>query len=453
MQNKYEIYIKSLNSLISELQKPGPIAVVGGKTSTVLPYQDLNLFGSQTRVINLSQMPKGLSIAENGDLTVLGPVDWREARQFCEENGREILTAPTEDTAHILSGLATSATGERCFGFGTLRDQVKSLKFLNYQGEIISLNSKKKFTSNELIKKYQKDYLKYKNFKNGPFPRFKKETDLMIGTEGQLGVIIEATIATKLKVPTSFFFILLPKWEVDYHPHLEVFKKIQEFRDLIYCCELIDSNSLSVLPADENPANGSQDLIFIEFESEKSEEVFEKFISSLDQTDLENVFEIGASKCHELRMKVPRLTFERNSMMGVVKKGTDVQMAPHKFQQLLDIYRNMANLGIDYNLFGHFGDAHLHFNFMPSKIDVNKCDIALEQLYEKVQTLQGSPFAEHGVGLIKQKFIKHFYGNYQIEVFKYLKNIHDPENKFFPMGFMSLNFEKNNLHHEEQIKC
>ena len=58
------------------------------------------------------------------------------------------------------------------------------------------------------LSEYQKSYASYRHFKNAPFPRFEKETDLMIGTEGQLGVITEAIIATKKKVPTSFFFIL-----------------------------------------------------------------------------------------------------------------------------------------------------------------------------------------------------------------------------------------------------
>jgi len=451
MQIKPEIYTKSINSLISEVKKTGSLTVVGGKTSTVLPYQDVNLFGNETRVINLSQMPKSMSLNSSGDLTVTGPIDWKEARVFCEENGREILTAPTEDTAHVLSGLATSATGERCFGFGTLREQVKSLKFLNHEGEIIHLDSKNKFKQNTLIEKYQQDYAIYNSFKNGPFPRLERETDLLIGTEGQLGIITEATIATKVKVPTSFFFILLPKWEVDYSGHLEVFQKVQALRNLIYCCELIDSNSLSVLPKEENPGNGLQDLIFIEFESNNAEKVFEYFIANLEKIDQENVFEIGATKCHELRMKVPRLTFEKNSMMGVVKKGTDVQVGPANFQLLLDIYRDMATIGISYNLFGHFGDGHLHFNFMPSKNDVSKCDDALERLYEKVFQLKGSPFAEHGVGLIKQKYIQHFYGENQFEVFQFLKNKYDPENKFFPSGYMSLILEQE-VESEESVR-
>ena len=442
MHPKPEIYTKSLKALKSEISKPGSLVTVGGKTSTVIPYHLEPLFGENVRVINLSQMPKELKILENGDLMIRGPVDWREARVFCGENGREILTAPTEDTAHILSGLATSATGERCFGFGTLREQVRSVKYINAEGEEKALDATKEFTLNaeseSIISSYRDNYRQYENFKNAPFPRFEKETDLMIGTEGQLGVITEAVIATKKKVPTSFFFILVSRWEKDFVAHDEIFKAVQQFREDIYCCELIDSNSLSVLPPDENPGNGEQDLIFVEFETEHAEKIFENFIANLKSINIDNVYEIGATKCHQLRMKVPRLTFERNSQMGVVKKGTDVQTSPDKFVNLIEIYRKMASLGVDYNLFGHFGDAHLHFNFLPTANDVKKCDEALSELYQQVFNLGGSPFAEHGIGLIKQKFIKNFYGSNQLKLFYNLKSIHDPENKFFPTGFMSI---------------
>ena len=113
MTDKPEIYTKSLNSLISLIKDSGQVVALGGKTSTVIPYQKEQIFGEGITIINLSQLPKEMEITGEGHLRVKGPVDWREAREFCSSHGREILTAPTEDTAHILLA-ATSATGERC---------------------------------------------------------------------------------------------------------------------------------------------------------------------------------------------------------------------------------------------------------------------------------------------------------------------------------------------------
>jgi FAD/FMN-containing dehydrogenase len=126
-----------------------------------------------------------------------------------------------------------------------------------------------------------------------------------------------------------------------------------------------------------------------------------------------------------------------NTRMGVTKKGTDVQVAPQNFIDLLSFYRNLSKLGIQYNLFGHFGDAHLHFNFMPTPEQNNFCNHQLEELYKKVLEWHGSPFAEHGIGLLKKKFIGPFFSDHQKMVFRELKNIYDPKGQFFPEGFMS----------------
>ena len=116
-------------------------------------------------------------------------------KQYCQSKGLEILTSPTEESAFVLSGLATSCTGERCFGYGTLRDQVVRLKYLNYQAEEVELSSDDPIENiidgGEVLKNYQSDYKSYENFKNAPFPRFEKATDLQIGAEGQLGVVTE----------------------------------------------------------------------------------------------------------------------------------------------------------------------------------------------------------------------------------------------------------------------
>ena len=118
--------------------------------------------------------------------------------------------------------------------------------------------------------------------------------------------------------------------------------------------------------------------------------------------------------------------------------GTDVQVSANDFKKLLELYREFTNLGMNYLLFGHFGDAHLHFNFMPDKNSVSQVKAELDSFYKKVSKLDASPFAEHGVGLIKQQFMTSFYGPNQYAVFKDLKETFDSTNKFFPLGFLSM---------------
>jgi len=433
--------------LALHLEQHIPTLFVASKTSTVIAYDQLETHSSGFCLGDLSGMPKNLSLDAEGILQVLGPVTWKEARAFCRSKNRDIMTAPTEELATVLAGLATSATGERCFGFGTLRDQVSKIKYLDYNGQeqllqhendVLGLLEKQaKVECRQILNQYQQTYRPYLAFKNAPFPRLLKETDLLIGTEGQLGVITQAQIKTLEMTDVSFVFILLPKWEEDYSLHLKIFSCVQTKRENIFSCELLDDNSLNVLPG-QRPGKRGQDLIFLEMPSQQLPSIMSQILDQIPQLDESNIFEISGNKCHQLRMQVPRATFEANAAAGVVKMGTDVQVRPDKIGQLLDLYREFARLGIGYNLFGHFGDAHLHFNFLPTSEQLPFCQLKFEKFYSQVFDLHGSPFAEHGVGFIKQKFIKKFYNLWQYNMFEILKNSFDPHHQFFPGGFMHL---------------
>jgi glycolate oxidase len=346
------------------------------------------------------------------------------------------MTSPTEEVAGVLAGIATSATGERSFGYKNLRSQIVSIDFLNYKGDSSTLSAYRPLELPIDLKDYQNDFGPFLNFKNAPFPRLEFETDLMTGTEGQLGVIVSAKLKTIVYHTETYLFLLLPKWEVDFKPHLELFNAVQSFRSQVFACEMLDANSISYLPIEKKVGN-NQDVIFLEIRKNDFDQVYENLISKLTLISEENIFEMESSKCRDLRVSVPRAIFEVNSKRGVTKKGTDVQVAPKDLEKLLDFYRSYSKLNVDYNLFGHFGDAHLHFNFMPEPSKNEFCNHELSKLYEQVKIWNGSPFAEHGVGLLKRKFIKNFYTDHQKIIFKALKDNFDPKNQFFPEGFMS----------------
>lgn len=415
-----------------------PSFYFSSQTSTVIPYDHLKEVFKQDDfyLCDLSHLPKSMTILANGNLLVKGPVSWRDAKEFLSEHKKAIKTSPTEELALITAGAATSATGERYFGFGNLRSQIHNIKYLNYKGEEITLTKNKKINFNTL-KAYQKESLRYQNFKNAPYPTFENEVDLLIGTEGQLGVITEVELEITDNVQVNHLFMLLPKWEDDYSIHMEISKKIQKFRDTSHVCEFIDSNSFNFLKKEERPNKG-KDAIFFEVRSDKFEDFYENFIMTIKGIDENEIFEVSNKKFHEIRASIPRAVFEENSKMGVKKMGTDVQVRNEDFSKLFDIYRKFSHTEVVYNLFGHFGDAHLHFNFMPTPDQTQKCNELFQNMYKEVKDLSGSPFAEHGIGIIKQKFIKDYWSENQKNTFKELKSIHDPYNQFFPQGFMCL---------------
>lgn len=431
----------SLEDLVSHLKAHQPSFYISSKTSTVIPYDKLDKLlpwpqDKEYFICDLSKLPTEMSIKDNGNLVLRGGVSWEEAKKYLRSHGRNLKTSPTEQLALITAGVATSCTGERCFGFGTMRSQVVRLKYLNYNGEEVELKREEEFKSQSAkLKSYQSDFSSYKTFKNAPYPRFEKAIDLMIGTEGQLGIVTEVEIETVENYDLTYVFMLLPKWETNYAPHIEIFKAVQSHRDSIMACELLDSNCMNYLKPDEKLGN-NQDVVLLEVRSEHFEAIYGEVLCNLTLITTEDIFEIAENKYHHVRAGVPRAIFEENSKMGVVKIGTDVQVGGDNFPKLLDFYREASKIGVRYCLFGHFGDAHLHYNYMPTKEQSSQCLDQIQKLYDNVFTWKGSPFAEHGIGLLKQKYIKRFHGENQLELFSDLKKEHDPFNQFFPQGFM-----------------
>lgn len=434
----------SEQQLVDHIKSGAKSFYFSSRTSTVVPYDKINNYFSDIDELyfcDLSKLPSSYELLDNGNLKIRGPLTWQDARIFLKSKGRNIKTSPTEDLALITAGAATSCTGERCFGYGNLRSQIVAIKYWNNIGEEVTLKRENKLADNFVpgLAEYQKEFNHYKNFKNAPFPRFEVETDLMIGTEGQLGVISEIEIETALLIPVTYFFILLPKWELDHKPHLELFQAVQSYRDSILSCELVDANAMSYLK-DEEKLGVNQDVIFLELKSSAFEKIYEEIFANLKLITDEQMFEISEENFHHVRASIPRAVFEANSKAGVVKMGTDVQVTADKFEDLLEFYKLGQNVGVKYNLFGHFGDAHLHFNFMPMPKDIVICTDYLEKLYEKVVEWKGSPFAEHGIGILKQKYIKPFIPSSVSKVFREIKYKMDPQGQFFPKGFMSVNY-------------
>lgn len=434
------IKFKNEEQVSKHIKTNTPTLYFSSQTSTVIPFDKIETFlkGDQLVMGDLGSIPAKMEINPQGNLVIRGAVNWKDARTYLNSQGLNIMTAPTEDLALILAGVATSCTGERSFSFGNLRSQVVSLKYIDATGSEQVLNSNNDFShTSKALKNYQEDFKSYRSFKNAPYPRFERETDLLIGTEGQMGVITEAELKVVENKSVQHLFMLVPKWENDLAQHLDIIEKIQPFRESVILCELIDANSFSYLPEEDRP-NQDMDAIFFEVIAEKFDNFYENFLNSLNELKEDLVFEIGANKFHQLRASIPRAVFETNSHMGVIKMGTDVQVEISKFKELMQIYQSFSKVGVKYNLFGHFGDAHLHFNFMPTKELTDICQKEFERLYEEVLELKGSPFAEHGIGFIKQKYIKSFWGDNQRTVFAELKEKYDPKNQFFPTGFMNL---------------
>lgn len=439
--NIKEKTVSCIAQLKDFLKSEIPFLIVGSKTATTIGFET---WRPDLVRLSLANMPKEIIYNEESqEVLVKGPITWEEVKIELARNHRNLACAPTEKSAQVLAGLATSCSGEDCFLHGHLRDQVIEIKYLDYQGNEQTLKSQshEKIKSIEGIEKYAKTFDPYIAFKNAPFPRLKFDTDLMIGTEGQLGIILEAKFKTIAIQESSFVLIPSQSWRKDLNPLKLLYSKLKEFSKdhsgIIAGIEFFDRECIELI---KSKLLRESDYVVLQVIDDQIETIQKEILKVYLQPDvLQNILVLSEKEWNQLRVEIPRRINEKLSQQGLIKKGTDIQTDEATFFFLLEKYQFLSQLDVESYLFGHLGDQHLHFNFLPRADKKNFIDEELDRLYSWCsQNICSSPFAEHGIGVIKQRFIKKFWYNEHIEVFKKLKDQFDPKRVFFPAGYMTM---------------
>ena len=95
---------------------------------------------------------------------------------------------------------------------------------------------------------------------------------------------------------------------------------------------------------------------------------------------------------------------------------------------MYDLYITAAEKsGIDYVNFGHIGESHLHFNFLPKNEQENyQAREYIKMFCGKAVSLGGTVSAEHGIGKIKKPYLKIMYNENEIKGMAALKKYFDP---------------------------
>ena len=110
------------------------------------------------------------------------------------------------------------------------------------------------------------------------------------------------------------------------------------------------------------------------------------------------------------------------------KISTDAAFSSEFFLHAMEQYISFAQSArLEYALFGHLGDFHLHLNLLPH--DADEFERALE-VYEKTMDLaiacKGTISAEHGIGKIKRPYLMKMCGERAVREMMRIKSALDP---------------------------
>ena len=407
-----------------------PLTVAGGGTGTVggkIPKEGVLISMEKFDKIKKINTEEKTAILESGVIisNFLAEI---------ENNNLFYPPFPTERSAFIGGNIATNASGEYSYRFGPTRKYVKKIRMILTTGEILKVERGKNFEKGGII---------YFGKIKVPLPSYRTPQikcsagyyclpemdaiDLIIGSEGTLGIITEAEVSLIDKLPDKFIMIMFLPSDEKLLKLIQLIKRSEELK--VYSLEYFDPNSLEFLKKDfpEIPENSFAIYVEAASDTEKMEkwlEITENFnvVDAWIGEDIKNY-----ERLINFRYKLPENINSYFKKIGSVKVAVDVAVPEENFSTLYNFYREiMKKENLQMILFGHIGENHLHFNFFPKdENEKTKAWHLYEDCVKKGISLGGTVSAEHGIGKIKHKWLKLMYGEQAIKEMAGIKKLFD----------------------------
>lgn len=343
------------------------------------------------------------------------------------DTGLHFAPDPTsEDDVTVGGAIACNASGARTLLYGATRAHVRSLKVVLANGEVARVGRSG-------LDKNTAGYA----FAQDP-------VDWFIGSEGTLGVIVEAELALT-PVPAQVVGLGIPC--EDERAALGLVVAIRDAGDLHpRCIEYFDGRALEIARAHSGRdwAPGAGALVYVEDMASAAGEVpLEEWLAIAEDNGAAGnllVFEGDAALRDARRMRhaVPATMNERGSARrphGGRKVSTDWAVPFRKLADAIGRARDIVErAGLEQPVvYGHAGNGHPHENFIAHDRDeLERIESAVEGTLREVIELGGTVSAEHGIGKIKRRWLPMQATPMQIGVMRSVKRELDPEGILAP---------------------
>ena len=392
------------------------IAVVARGSGTGLVGASVPLNGGI--MINLTGMNSILELdEENLTLTVEPGVLLMEISKFVEEHDLFYPPDPGEKSGTIGGNISTNAGGMRAVKYGVTRDYVRGLEVVLPNGKVLELGGK-------VVKNSSGYSLK----------------DLLVGSEGTLGIITKAVLRL-LPLPKKSISLLVPfpnlNMAIGTVPKIIKSKAIPtaiEFmqREVILAAEKFLGKKF--------PDNSSDAYLLLTFDGnskEEIEEAYDKVAKICIEEGALDVFIVDTDERKEAVWSA------RGAFLEAVKASTtemdecDVVVPRNRVAEFVNYTDELQNkFNVRIRSFGHAGDGNLHVYVLRDELSKdlwkNKLLEVFEAMYNKAIELKGLVSGEHGIGYAKRVYMFKQYGEEYMSVMRGIKAAFDPENILNP---------------------
>jgi D-lactate dehydrogenase (cytochrome) len=453
-------------ALADASKKQIPVTISGAGTGTVagrVPFGGIVIATDRLNSIKSIETNDG-----GGHAIVEAGVRLIDLQRAVESQGLLYAPDPTERSCLIGGNIATNASGARTFKYGPTRNYVTALKIALATGDVISIRRGERFARDHEIRIPLADGgMIAAQLPSYEMPHVRKHAsgyyvaagmdviDLFIGSEGTLGVIVEA----ELKLLPKPAGILSGVVFFDREDHLLAFVRDARARSLRHrlhsvaspiesqtevcatfdarAIEYFDQESLGFLrhkyPNIPDEAIGA---IFFEQETTSATEdaLMNEWLSLLETHHAladQSWFatnEQDQAKLREFRHALPVLMNEWFAQHNQRKVSTDMAVPDDQFAGMLRFYQDHLRSGdLRYTIFGHIGDNHVHVNILPrDDAEAEKAWSIYRKFIRRAVDVGGTISAEHGIGKLKREYLRELYGDQHLREMGALKRSFDP---------------------------
>ena len=325
------------------------------------------------------------------------------------EHGLTFPPLPSSGDISTVGGMiATDASGMQAVKYGVVGDWVLELEAVLADGTVVSTGSK--------AVKSSAGY---------------NLTDLLVGSEGTLAVVTEATLKLagrpqQVRGGRAVFTTFDDAAG-------GITDAIQSGVDVAKI-ELVGSFAAQV--ANEYVGTDLPDapMVFVEFHADHGIEAEIDFCRSVfadyDPVSFEMAADEEMAELWELRREMAFALDEYRDHLRPLHPG-DVTVPINEFPTIVrHAQREAEARGLPMACYGHAGDGNLHYDILVDPDD-DEMVVAGEDVYasvvERALDLGGTATGEHGVGLGKRQFMNREHGRESVAVMRSVKDALDPE--------------------------
>ncbi|TJY42294.1 FAD-binding protein [Cohnella pontilimi] len=314
----------------------------------------------------------------------------------------------------IGGNIAECSGGLRGLKYGTTKDYVIGLEAVLADGRILRTGGK-----------LMKDVAGY------------DLTKLLVGSEGTLAIVTEATL--KLIPPPKTKKTMLAMYK-DIYGAARTVSSIIEGRIIPATLEILDNPTIRVV-SDFAKLGLPEDMAAILIiEQDGDPEAVERDIARITEICMKeraDRIEVAASREEAERL----LTARRSAFTALarLRPTTILEDATVPRSKIADMVLRINEIarkhGVTIATFGHAGDGNLHPTATTDardKEEIHRVELAFEEIFEAAIELGGTITGEHGVGVVKAPYLEWKVGEAGMAVMKGIKTAFDPHHLLNP---------------------